>query len=460
LINSLRKSVRLQILPVLPILAGFLVQACAAGPTADSSQLSTSPNSATLPDLKAEYECGALPANANQATPLLKPCRWRPTPSGLPGFYIYQNDDGTGANGLNKYWDYDYSFCGSPPCTPIDYTDQTHPEPGHTYDLHVPVGTAWQPAADNNLPFGQGPFGTDISAYTWITFDIWTNYPTDDYDSKWEYSGNAATGSADQLTPAYVPNILSIPGAQALNSGAWTTVRIPLAYFGNMGMHAAYKFFLRDNSNTSEDFYLDNVGFVPGSYSWIYDGGAVNGWNSSASIWNWDASTPLNGWTDATPSGATASYTFNPVTLVSYLTQGDPSSLNGLVTPGYGPTIISTNVIQLSISSTGGMWKVNNASGFTLAPYQYLTFGLLPTNNTHSYLVQLYSTSGSPVGNAVDPTSYTNSDWGPTGGYWTIYCIPLSAFGSLPSQVGGFSIQDTSGLSTNTLYISAVGFFH
>jgi hypothetical protein len=381
--------------------------------------------------------------------------------STTPPFYVYQNDDGTGAHGLNKYWDYDYSFGGNANFAPPIYTDKTHPQAGHTYDLLVPVGTAFQPAADNNLAFGIGPFGTNISPYTWMTFDIWTAYPTEVYDSRWNYSGNAASGTADQATPAYIPNILQVPGVGALKAGAWTTVKIPLAYYGNLGMRAAYKFMLRDNTGpVLHEFYLDNVGFLPGNLSWIYDGGAVNGWNSATNTWNWDASAPLNGWADATPAGATANYTFNPSSLTSQLNQGDPSSLNGLVTPGYGSSIVSTKVIKLSTTAADGMWKVANSAGFSLAPYQYLTFGLLPTKSTHSYKVQLYSTSGAPVGNAVDPTQYTNADWGPTGGWWTIYCIPLSAFGSLPSELGGMSIEDTSGLSNNTIYISAVGFFN
>ena len=370
-------------------------------------------------------------------------------------FYVYQNDSGTGAHGLNKYWDYDYSFGGTSGFTPVDYADKTHVQPGHTYDMHVPQKTAWQPAADNNLPFGVGPYGHDISAFTWITFDIWTAYPTQTYDSMWNYAGNAATGTADQHAPAYVTNILSVPGVGPLNASAWTTVRIPLAYFGNLGMHAAYKFDLRDNSHQIQEFFLDNAGFVPGSYSWIYDGGAVTGWNSSTTTWNWDPSEPINGWTDATPAGSLVDYKFDPATLKSSF-----SSLNGLVTPGYGPTILSTKAIKLTTTSAGGMWKVINSAGFTLAPYQYLTFGVLPTNATHSFAVQLYATDGTPVGKALDPAPYTYTDWGPSDQFWTIYCIPLADFGSLPSQVGGLSIQDATSLTANTFYISAPGFFN
>ncbi len=85
---------------------------------------------------------------------------------------------------------------------------------------------------------------------------------------------------------------------------------------------------------------------------------------------------------------------------------------------------------------------------------------LLAERSRYSDKVQFYFPSGQAVGSAADPANYTNQDWGPTSGFWTIYCIPLSAFGSLPATVGGLSIEDTSGLSTNTIYITAPDFFN
>jgi hypothetical protein len=370
---------------------------------------------------------------------------------------------------MNTLWDYDLSFGGSRPV----YNDTTHPQTGHAFDLYVPAGTAWQPASNYNSghPSGSGigPFGYDMSADTWMTFDIWTAYPGQTYDIHFEDLGNANGGTADQQASSYVDSVLKVPGIgfSQFKSGGWTTVKIPLAYLGHLGMHAAYKFYIRDNSNwgggngISEPFYLDNVAFVPGNYSWIYDGGAVNSWNSSSKTWNYDPSTPLNGWRDATPAGAIANYGFNPETLTALLSHG-ANSLNGLVTPGYGSSIVSSNVIELLTTSLGGMWKVANSAGMSLSPYQYLTFGLQPTNSTHSYEVQFYDTKGAAVGAALpiaENSVYTNKDRGNTGGYWTVYNIPLSDFGSLPATIGGLSIKDTSGLPINTIYISAPGFF-
>jgi hypothetical protein len=240
-----------------------------------------------------------------------------------------------------------------------------------------------------------------------------------------------------------------------------------LADFGQLGIKAAYKFFLRDNSDNAgvgtgamEPFYLDNVGFLPGSYSWIYDGGAPSSWNGTATTNQWinDPSTPLNGWADASVN-ATADYTFAAAALTQLQYA---NSLNGMVTPGSGTVMTSTNVIQVSVNTAGGMWKVTNHGGFTLSPYTYLTFGLLPTQANYSYTVQFYDTSGNPIGAAVSigkNSVYTYQDWGPNGGHWTIYSIQLSDFGSLPGSVGGLSIKDSSGAATNTFYISAPGFF-
>jgi hypothetical protein len=40
-----------------------------------------------------------------------------------------------------------------------------------------------------------------------------------------------------------------------------------------------------------------------------------------------------------------------------------------------------------------------------------------------------------------------------------VWNIPLTAFGALPAAIGGVSVQNTSGLASDTIYLSAVGFF-
>jgi hypothetical protein len=362
-------------------------------------------------------------------------------------FYIYQNDDGTGTSGLNAAWDYELSFGSGK----IDYKDTTHPEPGHAYDLYNHL-MGWQPAAvsQHGSNPNASPYGLDISAYTFMVLDLWTDYPADQFDLHWEYIGGA--GNNDIQASAYVDNITTVPGV-ALTAGAWNTqIKIPLAFAGQLGMKAVYKFYLR--ANAGHDFYLDNVGLIPGGYSWIYDGGTPSAWNNSSSSWDHDPAGLMNGWSDASV-GATANYAFDPGSLTQTQLYGQ-NALSGLQDPGLAAS--SAKVIQLSVTSSGGMWKVSHAGGFDLSPYTYLTFGVLPTSSTRSFHVQLYDASGQAIGAGLDPTPYTNHDWGPSARNWTVYSIPLSAFGS-PSSIGGLSVKDNSGLSSNTLYLSAPGFF-
>jgi hypothetical protein len=405
---------------------------------------------------------GATLGSAATATVNIKGSLGGGTGGTKPALYVYQNHSGTGPYGASSLWNGDFSFGSN---GPIDGTDRTHPEPGHTYDLKIPGGRngvgggmAWMPVASygTGIPndSGKGPFGFDMSPYTWMTFDIWTGFPNDDYDMIFEYLGNFLAGTADQGTGAYIDNVGKVPGVVLASSG-WTTVKLPVAAFGQLGVKGVYKFYIRDNTGgASQDFYLDNVGFIPGSYSFIYDGGVPNGFNTSTNSWTTDPSTLLNGWVDA--STAAVNYSVAPANLPLL----SRVSLNGMTQPGIGTT--STNCISMKSNTVGGMWKVNNA-GFALGSYTHFTFGALPTSGTHSYSVQFYDTSGAAIGSAVtvsQNSTYTPRDWGQNGGHWTIYSIPLSDFGALPAQIGGMSIKDTSGLAANTIYLSAPAFFN
>src|SRR6185369_4444461 len=114
-------------------------------------------------------------------------------------------------------------------------------------------------------------------------------------------------------------------------------------------------------------------------------------------------------------------------------------------------------VAKVTVTAAGGMWRCNHA-GFNTTLYGYFTFSALPTQAGYKYLVQFYNTSGAAVGVAVDPSSYTHHDHGIGSANWTVYSIPLSAFGSI-GTVGGVSIKDNSGAASNTFYLSAVGFW-
>lgn len=355
------------------------------------------------------------------------------TPSAASNMLVYAN----GAKG--SAWQLDFSFGTSS----MVFNDTTHPQAGHSQDLKVPADSAWQPVTTNWDGSQGGGWGADISAYTYLQFDLWTAHPTDQFDSAAHYDGDVAHGGADVQTPTGVNNISHYA---TLNSSAWTTgIKVPLSALGLLGSVATYKFFLRDNSGP--ECFFDNVVLVPGNTSWIYNGGQARTWNGSA--YTRDASAPLNSWSDASVN-ATANYSQDPTSLSTQC------AVTGLTNPG--STLQSVNVLKLTVTANGGMWKVTHA-GFALANYDHLTFSLLPTFAGYSYRVQFYDTSGVAVGNAVDPAPYTENDNHENGALWTVYNMPLSAFGSIGSSVGGLSIKDNSGRSSNVIYVSGVAFY-
>jgi hypothetical protein len=113
------------------------------------------------------------------------------------------------------------------------------------------------------------------------------------------------------------------------------------------------------------------------------------------------------------------------------------------------------------------MWRANYAANFNLSPYNNFTFGAIPTLTGNDYVVQAYNTSGVATGTPVTITAgsltYTPQDFGLDSGasqpYYTVYSIPLSALGISGATIGGISIKDNSGNSTNTIYLSAIGFW-
>jgi hypothetical protein len=351
------------------------------------------------------------------------------TGAATANFYVYQNGV------INPLWQKDYSF-GT---FTEGFMDTTDPESGDTYDFSFSTtdGAGWQPvttyyAGLNTV--GVAPFGWDISPYTYMTIDLYPASASDPYDMQWHYVGDIDGTTTDTNASAYIPSITE--WAEPVVANQWNTgLKIPLAAVGQLGNPSVYKFFFRDNNGGTSDIYLDNVGFVPGTFAWVYSGGAG----------------PVSGWADAS-SGATANYAFLPTNYSSALV-----SLNGLVSPG--TSAVSTNAIQLSVTAANGELKITNSAGFSVAAYDHLTFGAVPTQSGYAYSVQLYDTAGAAVGTAVNPAAYTGYDQGVSTSLWTTYCIPLSAFGSIGSSIGGLAIQDKSGKATNTTYFSAIGFY-
>lgn len=512
------------------------------------------------------------------------------SPAGADVFSIYVNHSGPSVNGQGVGWANDFSFGSN---GPVNGSFTSNPFPGHTFSLEVPAGFAYQPAANfvAGFPSGSdsnvGPEGYNLGSFaagtptaqdgpfTDITYALWTATPTHTFLETWNTLGFFSAGFADVANASglTINDITLVPGVSSLVGSAWQTIKIPLPFLGQLGVLATYKTAIKDNN--SGQYQLDNIGFVQGSYSWIFNGGLPNGYSNNqtfnatalvagqnyviktvgttsftaigaasntvglqffatgagtgtgtvtGNFWNFDAAAPISGWSDASVNAST-NYTLNPVTIAALGTQGRNFSANGAKTPGYGVqfngtisgtvltassvqgqfavnqlllangisgfpfissfgtgtggagtynlsfapgnigtaatmvTISSTTCAQVTNSATNGMWKVTQSS-FSLSGFTRFTFAVLPTNGTHSWTVQFYNTSGVATGTAVTIASgsltFTPND-NSTGG-WTPYVIPLSSFGTLPSNIGGVSIQDTSGVASNVWDLSAIAF--
>ena len=356
------------------------------------------------------------------------------------GQTVYSN----GARGAQ--WQQDFSFG---PGAPVNISDTSHPQVGHSFDLLIPASCGWQPVTTTWSGVGApgvfvGPYGSDISGNTYLSLDLWTANPGHQFDLQAHYDGNVSAGGADVATPTYIDQLSAVVGA--LQGSTWNLgLKIPAVFLGCLGMVAMYKFFLRDNTGGAS--FVDNVQWVPGPFSWIYSGGQARSWNGSS--YTRDGLGTLNGWTDASVN-ATALYTQDPSALPV------ATGVTGLANPG--SSTAPTNVLKLSVSLAGGMWKATHG-GFSVAPYDHFSFAALPTQAGYGYQVQCYAPGGAPIGTPVNAAAFTPKDWGVGSSFFTVYSIPLSALGVAGQSLGGISIADTSGLATNTVYLSGIGFY-
>jgi hypothetical protein len=365
--------------------------------------------------------------------------------------------------------------------------------PGSAVSLQVATtsvfGGGWQPGSLwNTIP----PNGFDDSQYTQLRFSLYTPNPGSMYVSS-HYSrctGNdiAASTSVTQGSSALV-----------IAANTWSTVTVPLSSVAMLGAKNFYKFAIGSNANTIT-YYVDNVTWVTGTLGWIFQG----------------TGSPASGWSDASIN-ATADYTWLPGTLnaslyslnnpsnaasqftascsgttmtVSALISGSinigdtacwQSNLGGSSAPtilsGTGPYTLSTSQTvssqawasapaqskmtgcKLTAAVVNGTLKLTNPS-VAIGAFTTFTFGVIPTKSGYAYQVQFYDTLGAATGSAVNAGStYTQHDFGVTTGSFTVYNMPLSAFGTLPATIGGVSIKETSANATNVTYFSAIGFY-
>lgn len=385
-----------------------------------------------------------------------------------------------------------YSYGGT-----MNYQSIAQVQAGHTYSLQCVPGSSsgmgWQQATNwATVP----PNGVDTSPYTYLQFDIWTSSPS---LIKVLFHYTRSTGD-DLQTSCVVDNVNFIPGV-SLVANTWCTVKIPMSALGNLSSYNYYKFLIQQSSAGA--FYLDNVKFVAGNTGWIYRGNP-----------NLEA-----GWADSN-TNATLNYAFLPQTLspgtsglfsinnppkpasvfhgsitgttltVSSVVSGSvtvgeilmwannaaPADLT--ITGGTGPTYTlsastssasqlmgsappqsSICCARVTTTAANGQWKMTYAGGYSITPYTTFTFAVIPTKTSYNYYVQFYSTSGLQLGGAVLAGAYTPEDQGVQVQNFTIYNMPLTAFGSLGATIGGVSITDASTNTTNVFYPDQVGFY-
>lgn len=406
--------------------------------------------------------------------------------SGLTGL-LDQSKWPTGPGGS------DYTYGGSD-----NYQDTTHVQSGHTYSLSLTCdnvfNVGWQQGSNWSVV---PPCGVDLSQYTKIQFDIWPQVNSVGMSAHYTRS----TGDDIGISAA-VDNITNIPGV-ALTTGQWNFgITVPLSLIGCLSSYNFYKASVQQNCTTGQQFWLDNVQYVVGNTGWIFRGSGA----------------PEAGWTDASPAGSSADYTYLPQTIganlyainnppkaseftgsvtgstltVTAITSGSIAIGQALFYTGNsapaGLSIVSgsgtswglsaaapttskkmataafqKNVTGVHLTTTvlNGMLKLTYPGGFPMGAFSggFLTFGALPTKSGYGYQVQFYDTSGAPLGSAITAAAYTPQDHGISTDKFTVFNIPLSAFGSLGASIGGLSIKDTSSNTSNSIIFSAIGFY-
>jgi hypothetical protein len=396
----------------------------------------------------------------------------------------------------------DYSY-GATPAHDYNYT--TNPLPGHTQSNLVHPASGWQQATNWAV---SPPNGEDISAYTYLQFDLYCAT-----GSNIGISGHSTRSTGNDINVcAYCNSLPNVPGIGTLTPNTWLTgLKVPLSFFGLLGSANYYKFALQDNGNfpTGLAFQLDNVQFVAGNLSWIHNGdpavaGLQSGWSDAstnltanysfnptsvnAALYSCNQPPQANAFT-GTLSGSTLTVSALTGTIVIgqqlvYFQPGSQPVVWGTITGGSGSTWTVSSpggnfsgqsccttwlqsqmqAIKLSVTLSGGTWRVNCAGGFDLTPHTHLTFAITPTKTGNAYTVQCYNTSGVATGSPVTilPGSLTycvadyGINWSSGAPNYNVYEIPLSALGVAGQTIGGLSIQDTSGNTTNTIYLSAV----
>jgi hypothetical protein len=395
----------------------------------------------------------------------------------------------------------DYSYGATPA---HDYLYTGSPQPGHTYSNLVHAASGWQQATNWAV---SPPNGQDISQYTYLQFDIKLQA-----GSNIGISGHATRSTGNDINVcAYCNSIANIPGIGTLTPGVWLYAKkMPTSFIGLLGSGNYYKYAMQDNGNypVGLSFQLDNIQWVAGNLAWVHNGdpevaALQSGWTDASTgltanyafnpttvnsaLYSCNQPPQANSFTGTlvgpalTVSGLTD--VIHPGQQLVYFQPGAQPVVWGAITSGSGgswnvsspggnfsgqsccTTWLQSQMqaIKLTMTAAGAKWRVNYASGFDLTPHTHLTFAITPTKTGNAWKVQYYDTSGAATGTPVviSPGSLTYCDadyginWSSGAPNYTVYEIPLADLGVSGATIGGFSIQDNSGNTTNVAYLSA-----
>lgn len=373
----------------------------------------------------------------------------------------------------------------------MNYRDQQFPQNGHTFDLRLSgTSSVWTQGTNWPFAFAGGNNGVDISQYTKLQFDLFTQTSSNISSFFGSYPrGQEQTDLAISTVVNNVAYLIGTPQISVWNIG----LQVPLCFLGMLSSYNYYQFSIQQGNGPC---FFDNVKFVPGNVSWIYTGNPF-------------IAGPEPGWVDAS-SGTTVSYSFTPkninanfnalseppasptfsaningtilsVSSVSFGTilpgmflfgsgvssgtqimsgSGNTWTLNNnngtIGTESMSAAFLQNQIFDISMTG-GGIWRANCPAGFNVSVFRNFTFAALPTSTGYSYIVTLFNTSGQSIG-SVSASQFTPNDFGVQTGAQvvnhTVYSIPLSSFGALPPSIGGVSITASQGG-----LLSAIGFW-
>lgn len=309
--------------------------------------------------------------------------------------------------------------------TPDNLRDPYSPQAGHTYSWAL---AGQYSGIQQSGKWDVAPFGVDISPYIQLQFDLWVPAGGSSFALFFHYS---RSGGDDIATCCLITDITQVTGA--LTANAWNTGLIfRLSTLGALGSTAYYKWAI--NQSVAGPLKIDNVKFLPGTTTFIYNNNAL-----------------LSGWSAAVVNGS-VNTTFSPNSLgpAFYALNQAPA----------GSAVASALCMKVTTTAITPSITFTKSGGFSLTGLNRFTFGQLSTKAGYGYSCQFLNTSAVLVGNAVTMASYTLQDFGVQASpqNWTVYDAPLSAFGAIGATVGGVRVTETSGNTTNAFYLSAPAF--